>query len=187
MPKQVDDNQVFRAVTKLLVEKGYAGTTTKQIAEEANINEVTLFRKYGSKAQLVIQSIAERATRDDIHSVVQYSGDIEADLLTILTRYMAFAEEHGEFFPIILSEMSRYPELAGALDTPMRLMQTIGALLERYQQEGTLAQEPPMSAVVSLIGPLIVNTMVRRGKPDAPLPKPDLEGHVRRYLNGRKR
>lgn len=37
------------ATKKLIVEKGYSDMTTKDIAKEANVNEATLFRQFGSK------------------------------------------------------------------------------------------------------------------------------------------
>lgn len=185
MPKQVNDNEVFLAVTKLLVERGYAGTTTKQIAREANVNEVTLFRKYGSKAELVTQAIAQYAIQEDIDALVMYTGDVETDLQRVVTQYFTFAERHGEFFPIIVSEMTRYPELQSVMDAPMELIAAVSGLIKRYQETGVLEEENPFLAVTALLGPLIVNSMVRKGKPDVPLPLPDLQTHVRCFLNGR--
>jgi hypothetical protein len=109
--------------------------------------------------------------------------------MRVVTQYLTFAEEHGEFFPVILSEMSRYPELQGAINTPMNMIASIGTLLGTYQKAGVLEEEPPMLAVISLVGPLIVNTMVRKANHLAPtaIPAPDLEKHVAHYLYGRKR
>ncbi len=53
MPKVIADMQIFQAVMEIIAARGYAGATTRQIAEAAGVSEVTLFRKYGSKAELV--------------------------------------------------------------------------------------------------------------------------------------
>ena len=58
MPKILADEQIFSAVMQVVSSRGYSGSTTKQLADAANISEVTLFRKYGSKAQLVKQAIS---------------------------------------------------------------------------------------------------------------------------------
>ena len=51
------------AVTKY----GYAAATTKKLAKAAGIGEVTLFRKYGNKAQLVKQAMIDLAERHRLH------------------------------------------------------------------------------------------------------------------------
>jgi AcrR family transcriptional regulator len=42
----------MQAASQLFSEKGYAGTTTRAIAELAEVNEVTLFRHFGTKEKL---------------------------------------------------------------------------------------------------------------------------------------
>jgi len=42
----------MQAASDLFANKGYAGTTTRSIAETAGVNEVTLFRHFGSKENL---------------------------------------------------------------------------------------------------------------------------------------
>ena len=39
---------------RLVREKGYTATTTKEIAQVAGVNECTLFRKFGSKKDIVL-------------------------------------------------------------------------------------------------------------------------------------
>ena len=58
MPKIIEDEKVYQAVMQVVSERGYARATTKQMAEAAQVSEVTLFRKYGSKQQLVRQAIS---------------------------------------------------------------------------------------------------------------------------------
>ena len=185
MPKIVEDEKVYNAAMKTIIERGYTGATTKQIAEAADISEVTLFRKYGNKAQLVKQTIAAIAEMIDFESAVRYTGDVAADLLRIVKRYQGSAEKNGQFFYTLLIEIPRYPELTGLFDTPFDMFNSFGQLLARYQSEGVLKQEHPLHAVVSLIGPLALTNMVRGTKSDSPVPPIDLPNHVAQFLNGR--
>ena len=184
MPKVVTPEQIFNAVIELLIKKGYAGTTTKEIARLANINEVTLFRKYGNKAQLIIQAMENLGVHKALEEKVQFSGNIEDDIYTIVDAYIFMVNEHGELFPIILSEMARYPELQDALKAPVSMMGKIGEVVAKYQELGVLKKEEPMSFVASLLGPLIVNTMIRRANPNLPLKPIDLHAHINHFLNG---
>jgi AcrR family transcriptional regulator len=44
--------QILEAAKELFTDKGYRGVSTKKIAEKAEVNEVTLFRIFGSKQKL---------------------------------------------------------------------------------------------------------------------------------------
>ncbi|TLM99446.1 MAG: TetR/AcrR family transcriptional regulator [Actinobacteria bacterium] len=50
--------RILAAAAELFGERGYAATTTKAIAETAGVNEVTLFRRFGSKRG-VLQALGE--------------------------------------------------------------------------------------------------------------------------------
>jgi len=44
------ETKILAAATELFSERGYAGTTTRAIANRAGVNEVTLFRRFENKA-----------------------------------------------------------------------------------------------------------------------------------------
>ena len=184
MPKIVADEQIYNAALQSVIERGYAGATTKQIAKAADISEITLFRKYGNKAELIRQAITAMAEQIDFESATQYTGDLEADLLRVVEIYQGSAEKNGQFIYAILLEIPRYPELAEVIGTPMEMFNNIGQLLARYQEEGVLKQEHPMHALVGLLGPLIATNLIRNATKDMPFPPPDLVNHVAFFLNG---
>lgn len=185
MPKIVADEQVFLATRQVVIERGYTGATTKQIADVANISEVTLFRKYGSKAELTRRAIEAMANEIDFETAAQYTGDITADLQRVVQMYQKTADQHGQFFYLLLAEIPRHPELTELVELPFSLMGHIVTLLARYQQEGLLAAEPPWQALAGLIGPLISLNILRTAQRTAVLPTPDLTQHVHAFLYGR--
>ncbi|MEO1441928.1 MAG: TetR/AcrR family transcriptional regulator, partial [Chloroflexota bacterium] len=93
MPKKIYDEAVFQVVVDTLVERGYAGATTKHIAEIAGISEVSLFRKYGSKAELVLTAVRGHIFNPTANDAL-YTGDVFADLLRLVTLYDK-APEHN--------------------------------------------------------------------------------------------
>ncbi len=185
MPKIVTDEAVFRATVQTVIERGYTGATTKQIAEAADVSEVTLFRKYGSKAELVRQAIATLTDAVDFTTAAEYTGDVTADLLRVVQSYQAVAEENGQFMYVLFTEIPRHPELAGLVGRPLGMMNTVGRLMARYQAEGILRQEHPLHAVAALLGPLMVMNMMREVRPDMAPPPLDLAAHVAGFVNGR--
>ena len=46
-------NRILAAAGRVYAQYGFRGATTRLIATEADVNEVTLFRTFGSKAQLL--------------------------------------------------------------------------------------------------------------------------------------
>ncbi len=184
MPKQISDNVVYKATIETLIARGYAGATTKLIAEAAGINEVTLFRKYGNKAQLVAAAVTHESIQFDEDAIV-YTGDVAADLLRVAQNYLHSAEKHRQLFPLIMSEMSRYPELEDTLNGPFNVVTQVSALIARYQSEGILYAEHPLHAVGALLGPVIIYTMLKSAQPNLPLPQVDLSAHIARFLEGR--
>ena len=47
--------KIIDAAMALVRDKGYVATTTKEIARVAGVNECTLFRKFESKKDIVLQ------------------------------------------------------------------------------------------------------------------------------------
>lgn len=186
MPKIVEDEQVFQGVIQVMLAHGYDGATTKQMAEAADVGELTLFRRYRSKAELVKLAILAIAQRIDFESVVEESGDVYHDLVNVVRRYQNLVAEYGEFLAVLIPEMQRHPELAGALGRPMRVMRDIGRLLVRYQEAGVLRSEPALHGVAALLGPLAYFAMLRGTAFEEQIPAIEAEQHVRRFLDGRR-
>ena len=73
-------DQLLAAAARLYGEHGYRGTTTRRIAEEAGVNEVTLFRLFGTKTALLDEAIREYS---QLHTVPlpETPADAERELL----------------------------------------------------------------------------------------------------------
>ena len=61
-------DQLLEAAARLYAETGYRGATTRRIAMQAGVNEITLFRHFGSKDALMREAIA-RAGSSDAHQI----------------------------------------------------------------------------------------------------------------------
>ena len=55
--------KLLAAAARIYGESGFRGATTRRIADEAGVNEVTLFRLFGSKSALIAEAIREHAPR----------------------------------------------------------------------------------------------------------------------------
>lgn len=63
--------RILEAAARVYAELGFRGATTRRIAQAAGVNEVTLFRTFGSKAALIDQALQWSATAPHCHRAVQ--------------------------------------------------------------------------------------------------------------------
>ncbi len=54
--------RILEAARETFIKKGYKGATTRKIAQRAGVSEVTLFRKFKSKSNLLKEILNENAT-----------------------------------------------------------------------------------------------------------------------------
>lgn len=78
--------KIIDAAMALVRDKGYVATTTKEIAREAGVNECTLFRKFKSKKDIVLQGANQAGWRANV--VPEIFEDIEWDLQKDLEMFM---------------------------------------------------------------------------------------------------
>lgn len=78
--------KIIDAAMALVRDKGYVATTTKEIAREAGVNECTLFRKFKSKKDIVLQGANQAGWRANV--VPEIFENIEWDLQKDLAMFM---------------------------------------------------------------------------------------------------
>ena len=82
--------KIIDAAMMLVRDKGYVATTTKAIAKAAGVNECTLFRKFKSKKDIVLQGVNQAGWRanetPEIFENVQWN--LQADIEVFMRAYM---------------------------------------------------------------------------------------------------
>jgi len=107
--------RLLTAALQLLGERGYKGATTRRIAERAGVAEVTLFRRFGSKARLLAAAVGCAGSAFE-EAAARPSGDLKADLRALAARYRELLE-HGGALPFVMAgAAAREPELRRALE-----------------------------------------------------------------------
>lgn len=186
MPKVISDNQILEAALDVITQEGYAGATTRQIAAVAGINEVTLFRRFGNKQNL-LNAVVEQEAEKFATAGIDYTGNIEADLEKIVHFYGNLVQERGNVIVMLINEIPRQPELIELMQSPFAIITKVTDLIARYQQEGKLVTEPPLQALLALVGPLFLSQALYALNSDLAGGNPlHVVAHVRRYLQGRR-
>ena len=183
MAEPVTDATMFDAALAVLAERGYAGATTRRIAEAAGINEVTLFRRFGDKRQLILAAIHADISRLADNGLTT-TGDIEADLIRVVEYYSGIYQHRNGLVGTLLLEGARNPDVAALIKEPLGAMSRLAEIFAGYQRAGQLVEEPTEFAVQALLAPLLVITLLQRVT-SSEIALPDARTVVQRFLEGR--
>jgi AcrR family transcriptional regulator len=97
---------------RLYAEHGWRGTTTRRIAEAAGINEVTLFRQFGSKESLLLQAIRQASTTQPPATLPDIPGSMVEELTAwAIAHHRSLAGKSG-IIRTCLAEWEERPALA---------------------------------------------------------------------------
>lgn len=82
--------KIVDAAMTLIRDKGYVATTTKEIAKLAGVNECTLFRKFKSKKDIILQGVNQAGWRANVTPEIfqNVTWDLQADLEMFMRAYM---------------------------------------------------------------------------------------------------
>ena len=80
--------KIMEATMTLIIEKGYSGATTKNIAALAGVNECTIFRRFSGKKEIVLAALEMPKWNPGLKKEdFTYCGDLRDDLISFATVY----------------------------------------------------------------------------------------------------
>ena len=105
-------DHLLRATLKLISEKGYLGATTREIAQDAGVTELTLFRHFGSKERLFEELLKSYTFLPQLKELLPELEGLtcEQALTLIATRFLLTLKERKAMIKIMYSEVTIYPE-----------------------------------------------------------------------------
>jgi AcrR family transcriptional regulator len=161
MPKLIDTEELFRATVSVFAERGYDALTTVEVARRAGINEVTIYRRFGTKAGLVAAALAHGLLSAPFADL-PVSDDVQADLLAMADAFQATFRSFGGAVLTLLFEASRHPELREAMAPLLVNMGGAVRVLEAHQRRGSLAPGDPWQQLVLLLSPFVARGLWAR-------------------------
>lgn len=112
--KTVED-RILDAAMMIFSENGYKGATTIKIAEKAEVNEITIFRKFKSKENL-LKTVIEKNLRETLETLdyilcKEKSADVEICIKTLATTLKEFLDEKIDFIFMLTTEGRKRSEI----------------------------------------------------------------------------
>lgn len=178
-------DKLLEVTIRIFAEAGYHGTTTRRVAQEAGVNEVTLFRHFGSKETLVREALAAAARR----SRPMLSADLPdpvAELHRWTLALFYYYYENRQLIRRLMGEMVERQELASAIceDSSQEFLQLVG-FFEALRTRGLVRADVVSEAAAGiLLNALLTNALWRDVWPDVPNPEENVAGFVELVLKG---
>jgi len=183
-------DRILDAAVALFCERGYKGTTTRAIAVRARVNEVTVFRKFGTK-QGLFMAVVQRET--DVTKALDAfelrpTGDMVADLSRVGREMYSNMTSRTALFKLIMTEVSRDPSKWAAVShAPFGVLSKLEGYFEEANRLGMARNVDPHLAAVAFFSfffrALVATSFLGR---DVFIDVDDgaVEGFVRIFVNG---
>ena len=153
--------RLMNAALELFATQGVAETTTKQITELAQVNEVTLFRHFGNKHGLLLAVISDSAVFKDLgESLLKQANETES-VYQALKEYagdrLQALEQVPELLLSVVGEARQYPvenRIAlgqGLTQANSYVAEYLATVMEREQLHSNLSAEKLASLLNSLL------------------------------------
>jgi len=176
------DDRLIKAGLELLSERGYKGATTRAIAERAGVAEVTLFRRFGNKANLIAEAVRRMGNTFE-KVAMSPSGNLKADLLKLAAGYQRQFEAGGAAVFALAVEAAQVDELQEAVREALEpRIRAIHDFFVHYQHQGKLRAIETDIMVNAFFGPFVGSAFFRQVAGRGP--RFNLEEHVDSFIRG---
>lgn len=175
-------DQIIKASISVFVKKGYIAATTKEIAKKANVAEVTLYRKFGTKKNLFEYSV--KSITDDkfssILSINQETSTFDFFKQLLNNRLLVISKN------ILVVRMLISESLAGHLPKDLKfttvIFEEISLVIKKYFEMKNIKFDHKAYAKI-ILGILIGYAILPNEKSFHLLSDEDKEIHLNNFLD----
>lgn len=148
------DPEILLAAIDVLAEEGYDGMTIDMVATRARAGKATLYRRWSSKAELVLDAIGCMKSADLSPDKLPDTGTLRGDLVGMIKPHGAEdSERRLRVMAGVLALLSREPGLTDAASEVLMAprIAAIRLLLERALARGEVRPDADLDALSRLL------------------------------------
>jgi AcrR family transcriptional regulator len=178
-------DRILSAAKKIYAQYGFRGATTRLIAIEADVNEVTLFRTFGSKAALFEALMQTLVATSPIPQLPDLPVDPEREMTEWCAAVLSHMRENSAMIRTSFGEIEERPEAAVSMcEGPNSAGRVLTDYVLRLQSMGLAALDGDVSTAVAMLMSSMFGDAISRGvMPNAfPLPVEDAPAKYVRVL-----
>lgn len=186
--------RILEAALESFAEKGFSGTSTKEIARKARVNEVTIFRQFRSKRALFAAVISERSPLLGIAERVSLDtkGPVEELLANNVRTVLRMMRANRKMYFVVLGDAWRQPKMRimAYEEIVKKGVGFVGALMKDLMDAGKMRRMDPEIAARALMGAVQFHFMTTEimggGVPSPEEEERIIRGFVSIFVNGVK-
>jgi AcrR family transcriptional regulator len=164
------DDRILSAALEVFLEEGPRAATTRRIATLAGVNEVTLFRRFGTKEDLLLAAMRRDAANAAI-SLPCPSVDPEAELVAWTRATARRLSRHRGVIQAAIERFSENQELcARSQEGPAKIRQQLAAWFEDLRARGRASGDWQPRTVANLLMGALFGEIMRPDAPETPIP-----------------
>ncbi|HMF04784.1 MAG TPA: TetR/AcrR family transcriptional regulator [Acidimicrobiia bacterium] len=157
----IADEAIREAAVDLFAERGFEGFSVEDVADRAGVSKATVYRRYPSKVDLVVEAAsclaADEITFPDTGNL---RDDVRGLARSLVERFRT--SPAGRVMPVMIFERRRYPELDAGYRRFLADRKTrTREILRRGIERGELPPDTDVAVMGSmLVGPIFHRLMI---------------------------
>jgi len=169
-------DRILEAAKKVYAQHGFRGATTRLIAIEAGVNEVTLFRTFGSKAALFEALMQAHVAAAPIQTLPDIPVDPEREITDWCAATLHYLRENRSLLRTSFGEIEERPEAASSMcEGPNCAGATLTTYVSRLQSIGLAPAEGDVPTAISMLMSSIIGDAIARDIMPNVFPQPESE------------
>lgn len=158
---------ILDAATEVILERGYSGASTREIAKRAGASKETLYQLFPTKASLFAALIERKSNvlLASMSDVLQVENDPHGALTTFGERVLSvmMAEEAERLHQVVIAEAKEFPELAIAFwdKGPGRAREMLKLYLMELVKQKRMREDEVEFASEQFLGALLGSVALR--------------------------
>lgn len=160
--------QILRVAVRLFSQRGFRGTTTKEIAQTAGVSEAMVFRHFATKVELYSAILDHKACADgglkDPGSLIAdavHRKDDQAVFETLAFEALQHHDKDPEFQRLLLYSALEEHELAQMFweRTVLQIYGLLSSYISERQRDGAFREVNPYVVVRAFVGMIIHHSL----------------------------
>ena len=159
---------ILNAACGVFAQHGFRGSTTRRIADAAGVNEITIFRQFGSKEALIREAMQHLTQSANIATLPETPVDPPHELTVWSESLMQHLRLRSSIIRKTMSEIEERPEMSECASyLPRMASSDLCDYLGALRKQGKIrADFEPKTAAAMLMGALFADAMGRDMMPD---------------------
>lgn len=177
-------NRILGAAARVYAQYGFRGATTRRIATEADVNEVTLFRTFGSKAELLEAMLQSQVDTSAVPlPVFDEHRTPEQTLVEWCSRVLGHLREHAHLIRKTIGEAEERPDAAcAACERPNHASTALVQYVEQLRARGLADTDADVRTAVSMFMSALFGDALYRDIMPNSFPQP-VEAAAEKYVH----